>query len=203
MYHWEKFVDSKIKAIFDKGGLIIDIGGGLRIDAKRNNRGNQNHKFAEYLTRSNVTYKVLDKVPDYNPNIVGDVHDLPLEDESVDSVLCIALLEHVEEPFKAMAEMYRVLKPGEYFYMYVPFLYYYHPMPGYYGDFYRYTYDGIKYMTRDYRHVEIDNVRGALSTVMNLLPMFATKTGAFDFIDRLVGKDRSKQTSGYAVFCEK
>ena len=203
MNHWDAFADSKVKAIFDKGGLIVDIGGGLRIDSAKNNRGNQNPKFAEYAKNSKGTYKVLDKVPDYHPDIVGDVHDLPLADESVDSVICIALLEHVEEPLKAMAEMYRVLKPGGYFNMYVPFLYYYHPMPGYYGDFYRFTYDGIKYMTRGFQHVEIENVRGALATTFNLLPLFSKKTGLFDLIDRLIGKSKSRQTSGYIAFCQK
>ena len=203
MNKWDEFFEKKIKIIFDKGGVIVDIGGGLRISEEKNNRGNQNPLFAQYIKHSNVVYKVLDKVADYHPDIVGDIHNLPLQDNSVDAILCIAVLEHVEEPFKAMEEMYRVLKPGGYLYMYVPFLYYYHPLTGYYGDFYRYTYDGIQYMTKKFHHVEIENVRGALSTVFNLFPIFSKRTGVFDIIDRLIGKTQSKQTSGYSVFCEK
>ena len=199
---WDNFFEEKIKRVFDDKQVIIDIGGGLRVDEK-NNRGVQNEWLARYIKEKKKEYKVLDKVADYHPDIVGDVHHLPLENESVDAIICIALLEHVEEPLKAMKEIYRVLKPGGYCYLYVPFLYYYHPMPGYYGDFWRFTYDGVKYMTREFKEVEIQNVRGALSTVMNLLPAFSKRTGFFDVIDRWIGKLRSRQTSGYSVFCIK
>ena len=66
----------------------------------------------EYIKR--VDYKILDKVADYSPDIVGDIHELPLEDNSVDAILCSAVLEHVEEPQRAVKEMYRVLKKGGY-----------------------------------------------------------------------------------------
>ena len=102
-----------------------------------------------------------------------------------------------------MKEIHRVLKPGGYAFIYVPFLYYYHPMPGYYGDFYRFTYDGLQYLTRDFKHVEIQNVRGALETVMNLLPFFSKRSSVFNILDRLFKKESSKQTSGYNVFCVK
>ena len=148
-------------------------------------------------------YKILDKVATYNPDIVGDIHNLPLETNSVDAILCIAVLEHVEEPHRAVKEMFRVLKPGGYCYIYVPFLYYYHPMPGYYGDFFRFTYDGIEYLTKDFKEVEIQNVRGAIATVANLLPSFSKKTGFFEWLDRIFKKEESKQTSGYNVFCVK
>lgn len=198
---WDTFFKEKMVRIFTEKKLVVDIGGGLRADAGKNNRGNENPWLEEYLKK--VDYKVLDKVPDYHPDIVGDVHDLPLEDESVDAIICIAVLEHVEEPQKAVKEMYRVLKPGGYLYIYVPFLYYYHPMPGYYGDFYRFTYDGIKYMVRDFKDVELQNVRGAFETVMNLFPFFSKRSGPFQVLDKLFGKLSSKQTSGYNVFCIK
>ena len=198
---WDSFFKAKMAKIFTEKKVIVDIGGGLRVDAQRNNRGNQNPWLKSYVDK--VDYKILDKVPDYHPDIVGDVHDLPLKDASVDAVICIALLEHVEEPHRAMKEIYRVLKPGGYLFVYVPFLYYYHPMPGYYGDFYRFTYDGLKYLTRDFKEVEIQNVRGAFETVMNLFPFFSKRSSMFNFLDRLFLKEKSKQTSGYNVFCVK
>lgn len=200
---WDAFHERSIKRIFDDKELIIDIGGGLRVAAEKNNRGNQNAALADYIFSKKRHYKVLDKVADYKPDIVGDIHELPLESGSVDAVICIAVLEHVEEPQKAVREMYRVLKPGGYCYIYVPFLYYYHPMPGYYGDFYRFTFDGLQYMTRDFKDVEIQNVRGAIATAMNLFPFFSKRTGLFDRVDALAGKLGSKQTSGYNVFCVK
>lgn len=198
---WDLFFEEKMKKIFSEKKLIIDIGGGLRIDSQKQNRAEQNGWLREYIEK--VEYKILDKVPDYHPDIVGDIHDLPLEDNSVDAIICIAILEHVEEPQKAVKEMYRVLKPGGYCYIYVPFLYYYHPMPGYYGDFYRFTIDGLRYMTRDFKEVETQNVRGALATVANLIPFFSKRTGFFEMLDRWVGKEGSNQSSGYGVFCIK
>lgn len=203
MNQWDAFFQSKIRKIIDEKDVIIDIGGGLRVTEDKNNRGIANVELSKYIETSKKQYKVLDKVPDYHPDIVGDVHKLPLPDESVDAIICIALLEHVENPLLAMDEMYRVLKPGGYIYIYVPFLYYYHPEPGYYGDFYRFTYDGVKYLTRKFSHTEIQNVRGAFATVLNLFPFLSKKTHVFDWVDRLTGKSASKQTSGYAAFCIK
>jgi len=202
MNNWDKFTKEKLTKIFTEKKLIIDIGGGLRADASRNNRfDKKNEWISEYL--KNVDYKILDKVKDYNPDIVGDIHNLPQADNSVDAIVCIAVLEHVEEPQKAMKEIYRVLKPGGYCFIYVPFLFYYHPMKGYYKDFYRFTYDGVKYLTRDFKDVEIQNVRGALATVFNLLPIFSKKTRMFDWVDKIMKKQNSKQTSGYNIFCIK
>ena len=92
----------------------------------------------------------MDPVPDYNPDIIGDIHNLPLENESIDAIICIAVLEHIKNPFKAFEEMYRVLKKGGYCFIYVPFLYRYHAQNGYYGDFWRYTEDSIKHLSEKF-----------------------------------------------------
>jgi len=200
---WELFRQSKLKKIFSEKKEIIDIGGGLRIDPARNNRARTPglEWIDGYLDK--VNYIVVDKVADYNPDVVGDIHDLPFEDNSLDAVICMAVLEHVEEPQKAVKEMYRVLKPGGYCFIYAPFLFYYHPMKDYYKDYYRFTRQGFEYMTRDFKEVEIQNVMGATASVMNLFPMFSKKTRIFQYIDRLIGKEGSDQTSAYDVFCIK
>lgn len=198
---WDSFFKDKITKIFSEKYYILDIGGGLRIDPNRNNRGKSNEWVDQYLSK--VKYVILDKVSDYNPDIVGDIHNLPLESGSVDAILCMNVLEHVEEPQKAVREIYRVLKPGGYAYFDTPFIFYYHPMKDYYKDFYRFTKDGWEYMCRDFKTVEIQNVRGALSTVMNMFPFFSKRTGFFDVLDKLFHKDKSNQTSAFRVFCIK
>jgi SAM-dependent methyltransferase len=165
-FPWNIFLRERMDKIFSEKYEILDIGGGLRIDPKRNNRGKENAWLDSYLPK--VKYIVLDKVADYNPDIVGDVHKLPFEDNSLDAVLCIHLIEHVADPQKAIQEIYRVLKPGGYCYLDTPFLFYYHPMKGYYEDYFRFTRDGWQNLCKDFSKVEIQNVRGAISTAMNL-----------------------------------
>ncbi len=195
------FFRNAITEIFEKSQVVIDVGGALRVDETKNNRESENAWAIPLLKKSE--YKVLDKVPDYNPDIVGDIHDLPFEDNSIDAIICISVLEHVEEPMRAVREMYRVLKPGGYCYIYAPFLFYYHPMKGYYKDFYRFTRDGMEYMTKDFSDVKIHGTYGAIATVMNLFPFFSRKVGFFHHLDKFFGKDTSDQTSGYHAFCVK
>lgn len=49
-----------------------------------------------------------------------DVQSIPMEDESVDVIICNHLLEHVEDDRRAMAELYRILKKGGWGIMLVP-----------------------------------------------------------------------------------
>ncbi|MGC9602342.1 MAG: methyltransferase domain-containing protein [Minisyncoccia bacterium] len=199
MNAWDQFARQKTEQIFKEKHTIIDIGGGLRIQ-----KSNRHEKANEWINRylPTVDYKVLDKVPDYNPDIVGDIRALPLPSNSVDAIFCIAILAHVEEPHKAVDEMYRVLKPGGYLFMYTPFIYYYHPAPGYYSDFFRFTYDGVKYLTRNFSSSELAPVRGPIATVINLLPFFSRRTDMFNWLDNLFYKN-SRQVSGYHSFCIK
>ncbi len=199
-----KLFEEKIIKIFTEKNKIIDIGGGLRINSEKNNRFDENNKWLKpYLEK--VNYLILDKVSSYNPDIVGDIHQLPLADNSVDAIICIAVLEHVENPIKACEEIYRVLKPGGYVFIYVPFLYYYHPMEGYYQDFYRFTIDGVKYLLRNFRNLEIEKVRGPLETLNNLLPGKISRRTAFiaRFFDRFIKRPRNNVVSGFYIFCVK
>ena len=41
----------------------------------------------------------------------ANVYQLPYDDQSFDAVFCHAVLEHLDKPDRALAEMYRVLKP--------------------------------------------------------------------------------------------
>ncbi len=43
---------------------------------------------------------------------VADVYELPLPDESVDAAFFHAILDHLDNPVKALREAHRVLKPG-------------------------------------------------------------------------------------------
>lgn len=201
---WDVFFKEKMERLFSEKTSVVDIGGGLRIDKEKNNRYDASRAWMIPLTKK-VDYKILDKVPDYKPDIVGDIHALPFPDNSQEALICIAVLEHVEEPHKAVAEMFRVLKPGGFCFIYVPFLYYYHAHDGYYKDFFRYTKDGIAYLAKDFSSCEMQGVRGPIETLIRLSPLgrlsFFCDIGFF--FDKLTGKLKSNQVSGYNVFLVK
>jgi SAM-dependent methyltransferase len=50
----------------------------------------------------------------------GDATDLPFESDSFDAVLCLDVLEHIENDVSALNEMYRVTRPGGKFLFSVP-----------------------------------------------------------------------------------
>ncbi|MEQ9467638.1 MAG: class I SAM-dependent methyltransferase [Ekhidna sp.] len=52
-----------------------------------------------------------------------DIHEIPFEDNSIDIIFCNHVLEHVDDDMKALSEMRRVLKPGGWAILQVPFFY--------------------------------------------------------------------------------
>jgi SAM-dependent methyltransferase len=70
-----------------------------------------------------------------NVDVVGSAYALPFDDESVDAVYCEAVLEHLEHPRDAVAEMHRALKPGGQVFAATPFLQPFHGYPDHFQNF--------------------------------------------------------------------
>ena len=199
---WDTFFTEEIRALLDASRTVIDIGGSLRIATDRSSRGNPAHTWIrEHIRARGIVYKILDYVDTYHPDIVGDIQHLAFKDDSQEAIIAIAVLEHVEEPWLAAKELYRVLAPGGHCFIYVPFLYYYHAERGYYKDYWRFSRDIVELLFKPFSSIKIMPVRGAFETWIRLSPL-----GRFRFfadvafiVDRLSGKSRSKQVSGYYV----
>lgn len=73
----------------------------------------------------------------------GTAYEIPSNDGEFDCALCTAVLEHLEEPDKAIKETNRVLREGGYAIYTVPLFWHLHEEP---RDFYRYTKYGLKYL---------------------------------------------------------
>ena len=72
----------------------------------------------------------------------GDIQTLGMvRDASYDTAVCIEVLEHVPDPFAAVAAIRRVLKPGGVVVISVPHLSRLHEVP---HDYYRYTEYGLR-----------------------------------------------------------
>jgi O-antigen biosynthesis protein len=82
----------------------------------------------------------IDIVPDTEPDIVGDLHSIPLRDQSVDTIVSVAVLEHTKFPWMVAQEFYRILKPGGYGVIAVPFIQPQHACP---DDYCRFTENGL------------------------------------------------------------
>ena len=88
---------------------------------------------------------------------IADAHQIPLRDRSVDGVVIQAVLEHVLEPPKVIAEAHRVLREGGIVYAETPFLQQVHA--GAY-DFTRYTSSGHRFLFRKFDEIAAGPVAG-------------------------------------------
>lgn len=70
-----------------------------------------------------------------NVDIVADAYELPYADGAVDLLHCEAVLEHLEYPDRAAAEMFRVLRPSGMAFIATPFLQPFHGYPDHFQNF--------------------------------------------------------------------
>lgn len=93
----------------------------------------------------------LEIEPTPETDLIGDGHFLPFKDNTFDAVISEAVLEHVHSPNSVVEEIYRVLKPGGYICVAVPFLQGYHASP---HDYQRWTVPGIVQLCAAFSEIE-------------------------------------------------
>ena len=96
--------------------FILDIGKGMR------------EKFSKIKSKNIETLDV-NQYEDY-PDIIFDLCD-KIDDslyEKYDKIICLAILEHVYNPFLAVDNLKKMLKKNGTVYGYVPYLNYYHAL---------------------------------------------------------------------------
>jgi len=107
IYNRDKWIKQKSKVI-KRGLKVLDVGAG---SAPYRNLFNH----CEYITqdfaqlnadqiRGKKGYTLID--------IISDISSIPIDDESIDVVICTEVLEHLPHPIKAIEEMSRMLKSG-------------------------------------------------------------------------------------------
>ncbi len=109
-------------------GVLLDAGCG-------------NRPFAEWYAPRVASVVGLDAAPLDGVDVVGFADRLPFADGSFDTVLATEVLEHVGDLEHAVLDIVRVLKPGGYVLVTVPFLYPVHEAP---YDFRRLTHFGLR-----------------------------------------------------------
>lgn len=130
------------ESIRSPDGIILNIGSGSRrLDPKTLN---------------------LDLLAAEEVDIQGDALHLPVKDESLDTVVCTGVLEHVFDPKRAVEEIYRVLKGSGRVFLETPFMQTVHASP---QDYYRWTPDGLRRLLCDFEITEIEVVAGPASAL--------------------------------------
>lgn len=95
----------------------------------------------------------IDVDPESRADIRSTAADLPFGNNTFGLVWFEAVLEHVSDPERTVAEIGRVLKPDGVVYVEIPFMQGYHADP---GDYQRFTVEGLM---RLFRQFEIEWVR--------------------------------------------
>jgi SAM-dependent methyltransferase len=95
-------------------------------------------------------------------DVAGNLLQLPFKNESVDTLICTGVLEHVPDPGAAVAEIYRVLKPGGRVFVETPFMQTVHASP---DDYSRWTPNGLGRLLQDFDLLEHHVVAGPASAL--------------------------------------
>jgi len=192
---WDVFRLEKIHDICATGNTIVDFGNSSRALSEL---------FAQDLR--NKEKISVDINPACNPDIVADMCDLgeAFGDGTMDGIICASMLEHVYDPFKAVRELYRILKPGGKMFVYVPWMWHYHsPASGECLDYYRFSRDGVRHLFKHFSHVELCPVRGWRETILNFVPWLGKGSLFLKVCGRLLRRfDRydERHTSGFTIF---
>ena len=115
-------------------GQVLNAGAGWR---------DLSHLIDGELTNQDLPFDGDDRTAIH---IYSPLHEIPKPDAHFDNIICIAVLEHVENPEAVVPELLRVLKPGGHIVASVPFMQPEHKVP---TDYQRYTRDGL---IRLFRH---------------------------------------------------
>lgn len=92
-------------------------------------------------------YVGIDMRPGEGVDMVGNIEDLPFENESVGTVIALNLFEHVQRFWVGFDEIYRVLRPGGALFVSCPFFLHRHAFP---NDYWRMTPDAFSFLLEKY-----------------------------------------------------
>jgi SAM-dependent methyltransferase len=119
-------------------------------------------------------------------DIFYDGRTFPFEDNSIDSVLCNQVLEHVFNPSEFLSEINRVLKKDGHFLLSVPFAWDEHEQP---FDYARYSSFGLVHLLKIHGFEIVEHIKSTpdIRAILQLLNMFIfKKIGGKNKYQRLV-----------------
>jgi SAM-dependent methyltransferase len=141
------------------GGLLLDIGCGVKPYAPI---------FAPYVEAHLGVDHSDSPHGTASADIIASAYEIPVDDGVVDTVLCTAVLEHLEEPEAALREARRTLRGGGLALYTAPLIWHLHEEP---RDFFRYTEYGLRHLfeSAGFEVVEITPLSGFWVTAGQLV----------------------------------
>jgi SAM-dependent methyltransferase len=121
-------------------------------------------------------YVGCDVRPGRGVDKIMDVMAIPLPDESVGTLIFVETLEHVPDPFRAMAETRRVLAPRGILIMSTCMIFHIHDKP---IDYWRFCPDGIRLLLKGYGKVVLETL-GAHPKMPHSIMALASKDPGLD-----------------------
>ena len=139
--NWIKKTLGKIPA----GKKILDAGAGeLRYKEFCSHLDYVSQDFCQYDGKGNGKGLYGGSWDTTKIDIVSDISEIPVKNNSFDAVMCIEVFEHIPEPVKAIQEFNRILKSKGRLIITAPFCSLTHMAPYYFGNGYsKYWYEKV------------------------------------------------------------
>lgn len=120
-------------------------------------------KIKKVLNDHQVEFKEIDIDENRKPDFVCDIENMHIfENNSVDIFFCMEVLEHVPNPFNAIKEIQRVLKPGGILIGSTPFVFPIHDEP---YDFFRYTKYGLRNLFKTFEEIQLEERNSYIESI--------------------------------------
>ncbi|MFC2051605.1 class I SAM-dependent methyltransferase [Chloroflexota bacterium] len=111
-------------------GTTLDLGAGMA-------------KYKTIIEPNCDNYYAMDIVANKNIDFIGDALNVPIKNDSFDTVICNQVIEHVPKPWKLIEEIYRILKKDGTLLLSGPWIATYHAHP---NDYYRFSSEGLAFL---------------------------------------------------------
>jgi SAM-dependent methyltransferase len=148
-------------------------------------------------------YMTLDIDPQEHPDICCDIHKIKWKPNYFDTIIVTEVLEHLYNPQKAINELHKILKPGGVCILSTRFIFPFHPVP---KDYYRFTWDSLEYLFRNFSHVEIyshGNKLQVLWQIINYRKSLGVFLNIFNYPLAMLPSTKTLFPLGFIVYAKK
>lgn len=200
----EQLFSDKLKVLVDHSQAILDVGTSQRF-AKELKSYESWFAGKRYVAAGYLPSREFGA---YSCDAHQDIQRMEYPDESFDGVICIEVLEHVADPFRAARELARVLRKGGHLLLTVPFNTGFHGKSGRsaahteFPDYWRFTHQGLALMFSAFEHLEVHALDGPIECRLKLLRLqkFIDLPPVRSLLDRVDPRRPGKITSRHLLF---